>query len=323
MVWSDPWHNLFFREFSNATVGGHVIAVRSLGPGFWAIFAYCYALAAVSSVLLAQAAIRSAGVYRAQAVVMLFALLLPWTVDFLDMIKVLPYIPVDLVSPTFAMTGLTFLPALYRFHLLDLPPVAWAAVVRRMDDPVAVIDPRGRLVELNPAAEQLVGRKTHELAGVVASEAFGNWSELAQRLDHVSEIEQSFQLARSNLARASSFDSRISPLGDDVCPSGWVLVLRDITDLKHRRGRADRHASQSRGRACPDVAGASRPSRGRGGQPVQGSIPCHAQSRAPHTPDTHTRHRFGDARRPSDARSIPDRPRDDTPQCGARSAVDR
>ena len=232
MVWTDPWHNLFFSRFSIATIGGHAIAVRSLGPGFWAVFAYCYILAAVSSVLLVRAALRSRGVHRAQAVVMLFGLLLPWTVDFLDIVKVLPYVPVDLVSPTFALTGLTFLPAVYRFHLLELPPVAWAAVVKRMDDPVAVIDLRGRIVEVNPAAERLIGRKSHEVVGVFASEAFGNLSELATRLNCVPAIEQSFVSDRTSLARARSFDSRISPLGEDHRPSGWVLVLRDITDIK-------------------------------------------------------------------------------------------
>ena len=42
---------------------------------------------------------------------------------------------------TFAVTGVAFLSGLFRFRLLDLTPVAWAVVVKGMNDPVVVIDP--------------------------------------------------------------------------------------------------------------------------------------------------------------------------------------
>jgi PAS domain S-box-containing protein len=245
LAWTDPWHHLYFAQVSNERIGGFMIAVRTFGPGFWALLIYCYALAAVSTILLVQAVIRSTGVYRIQATVMLFGVLLPWVVDILDMARLIRFIPVDLVSPTFAVTGLTFLPALFRFHLLDLPPVAWALVVKGMDDPVVVIDPWGRIVELNPAAQRLIGRKAQEITGVEAAQAFCEWSALADRLSQVETGEESLELQGPDPARASSFDSRISPLGDDERPSGWVLVLRDITGLK----RAEEERVRMLGRA--------------------------------------------------------------------------
>jgi PAS domain S-box-containing protein len=232
LAWTDPWHHLYFARLSNETIGGSVIAIRSFGPGLWAVIAYCYALAAVATVLLVQAVIRSGGFHRAQAAVMLFGVLLPWVVDFLDMARILPVIPVDLVSPTFVVTGITFLPALFRFHLLDLPPVAWAVVVKGMEDPVVVTDASGRIVELNPAAQRLIGRTWHEVAGVEAARAFPEWSALADGLSRGEQHEVSLKRGESDPALSSSFDPRISPLGDDVRPSGWVLVLRDITGLK-------------------------------------------------------------------------------------------
>jgi signal transduction histidine kinase/ActR/RegA family two-component response regulator len=232
LAWTDPWHHLYFARLSKERIGGAVIAIRSFGPGLWAVFAYCYALAAVATVLLVQAVIRSRGVHRAQAAVMLFGVLLPWVVDFLDMAGIIPFIPVDLVSPTFVVTGLTFLPALFRFHLLDLPPVAWAVVVKGMDDPVVLIDASGRIVELNPAAQRLIGRESHEVAGIEAARAFPEWPALADRLSGREAQGVSLERGGPDPTLSSSFDPRISPLGDDVRPSGWVLVLRDITGLK-------------------------------------------------------------------------------------------
>src|SRR4029077_16862428 len=109
---------------SSRSVDAASIAFRTFGPAFWAMFIYCYALVCVSTSLLARAMSRSNGLYRAQAAVMLFGAMLPWVVDIMDMTRIIPFVPVDLVSPSFFITGLTFLPALYRLHLLSLPPAA-------------------------------------------------------------------------------------------------------------------------------------------------------------------------------------------------------
>jgi PAS domain S-box-containing protein len=239
LAWTNPWHQLFWARISPDKIGRFSIAIREYGPGFWVIFACCYALLAVCTLFLAQAVFRSSGVFRAQAGVMLFGVLLPWVVNILDMSEVFGFIHIDTAAMAFAITGLAFLPGLFRFRLLDLTPVAWAAVVEGINDPVVVIDPRSRVVDLNPAAEQLAGRKSHEVLGVEAARAFGDWPELVDRLDRIGEHgEVSFELGGPVTTIASTFDARISRLGDGLDPSGWVLVLRDITDSK--RAEAER-----------------------------------------------------------------------------------
>ena len=203
LAWTDPIHHLYFAQLSNERIGESWIAIRSFGPGFWGMLAYCYALMAVSTVLLANAVIRSTGVYRAQAAVMLFGVLLPWVVDIIDMAGMVRFIPVDLVSPTFALTGLSFLPGLFRFRLLDLTPVAWAVVVEGMDDPVVVIDRWARIVALNPAAERLIGRKSHEVIGLEAALAFSHWPALADRLRGIEGNQESTTLDGSDPEQAA------------------------------------------------------------------------------------------------------------------------
>lgn len=254
LAWTDPWHNLYWTRLEIVSIGGSSIAIRSFGPGFWAMCAYCYALVALSTLLLIQAVFRCTGLYRVQAAVMLFGVLLPWVVDIVDMLRLCRFIPADVVSMTFAVTGFSFLPALFRFRLLDLPPVAWAMVVKRMDDVVVVIDPWGRIVNLNPAAERLIGRKSREVTGVEAARAFSEWSALADRLGRVERHEESFELDGPDSATASSFDVRISPLGDDDRPVGWALVLRDITRLKRADQERVRMLSEQAARAEAETA---------------------------------------------------------------------
>jgi PAS domain S-box-containing protein len=254
LAWTDPLHHLYWTRLSIGRIGGSWIAVRSFGPAFWLVLVYCYALAAASSLLLVQAVIKTAGVHRAQAGVMLFGTLLPWFVEILDMARLLPFIPVDLVSPTFAVTGLCFLPALLRLHLLDLPPVAWVAVVEGMDDPVVVIDPWRRIVRLNPAAERLLGRTSVEAAGLEAARAFSQWPALANRLGRLELHEETSELDGPDSDVPSWFDVRISPLDDGVSPSGWVMVLREISGLKRAEQERVRRLHEQAARAEAEAA---------------------------------------------------------------------
>ena len=250
VAWTNPWHQLFWTSVRVEDIGGFQIAIRGYGPGFWIQFGYCYILVAVSTFLLAEAVVRSDGVYRAQAAVMLFGVLVPWVVSIIDMTQVFGFFYVDTAAASFAVTGLAFFPGLFRLRLLDLTPVAWATVVERINDPVVVIDAWGRIVVLNSAAQRLVGRPAREILAVEATRAFVTWPALADRLGRIEEDREArFELDGPDSALASSFDARIWRLGDGVRPSGWVLVLRDVTERKRAEGERVRMLREQAARA--------------------------------------------------------------------------
>jgi len=234
VAWTNQWHHFYWVEHIPYTGCQFVITRPIYAAGFWIHFGYCYLLVGVCALLLAQAAVQSAGVYRAQAIVMLFAVLVPWVVNMVDMSEVIGYTHVDTAAMTFAVTGVAFLSGLFRFRLLDLTPVAWAVVVKGMNDPVVVIDQGGRIVELNPAALRLVGRPLGEVLGVEAAQAFHYWPELITWLKKstASDNEAAFEIDGPDTEKPCSFDARFSRLGADVRTAGWVLVLRDVSPQK-------------------------------------------------------------------------------------------
>ncbi len=252
VAWTNPLHHLFWKRLWNADIGGFWIAMPVYGPLFWANFVYCYLLVAWMTVILAHAVLRMRGPYRAQAGVMLIGVTLPWVVNMIDMSHVFGFIYVDSGAMTFAVTGLLFLPGLLRFRLFDLTPVAWATVVNGMNDPVVVIDPSGRIVELNPPAARLAEA---QLAGVLGADAactFDHWPALAGRIKQIEQFgETSFPLDGPPAAASSVYDVRVSRLGEGNEPAGWVLVLRDITE--HRR------AAEERVRALREQAARAKP----------------------------------------------------------------
>jgi PAS domain S-box-containing protein len=238
-AWTNDWHHFYWSTHEQVRLHDFAFLRPVYGPAFWVHLTYCYGLVAASTILLAQAVVTAAGLYRVQAAVMLFGVILPWVVNMIDMTQVLGVMYTDTAAMTFAVTGLAFLPAVLRYRLLELTPVAWASVVSGMNDPVVVIDPFGRIVELNEAAQRLSGRPASELVGFAAAKSFSSWPELAQRLEAMPEQgESSFELAGPESASSAAFDARISRLGGKGELLGWVVVLRDIS--AHKRAGEER-----------------------------------------------------------------------------------
>ena len=248
-----------------------LIAMPDYGPGFWAHFAYGYALVAVATFLLARAVYRSSGVFRAQAAIMLFGVLLPWVVNIIDMSRVFGFIHVDSVAMAFGVTGLAFLPALFRYRLLDLTPVAWAAVVRGMDDAVIVIDrlrpDRGAEPGRRAAGRPEAARGPGVRGGRGSSTDGRRWP--AGWTGSASTGEASFELIGPDrpAPRSSTPGSRgwAAARGVAGCvgsrrgrrrlgAAGWVLVLRDISASKRAEGERVRMLREQAARAEAEAA---------------------------------------------------------------------
>ncbi len=242
LAWANPLHHAYWSSMENRRIGGYLVAVAKYGPGFWAYIAYAYGLAAIATALLVRAFWRSRGVFRAQAGFMLCGVLLPWVVNVVDLTRALGFTHLDAAALAFGVTGLAFLPAMFRFGLLELTPVVWEAVVRRMEDAVFVIDPRRRIVGVNPAGERLLDREAGAILGTDAARTLARWPVLAARLEEVGHRnEAGFELIGPgpdpDESAATMYDARISRLGGGPRDAGgagadsfgWVLVLRDVS----------------------------------------------------------------------------------------------
>jgi hypothetical protein len=156
--WTNPWHHLFWKRLSVAPGDGYLRAVGVYGPWFREHAAYCYALMALSILLLARSVPQMTGVYRRQVALILFGATAPWAVNAVYLAGLSPYPNLDLTAAVFCLTGLAIVPGLLRYRILDLIPVARDAVVQGMREAVLVLDPPGRIVDLNLAAQRLLGR---------------------------------------------------------------------------------------------------------------------------------------------------------------------
>jgi PAS domain-containing protein len=148
--------------------------VVAYGAWFWVHSAYSYALLIASAGLLVAALLRPSRLYRVQSGVFLAALLVPLLVNLWYVSGRSPIPSLDPTPFAFAISGALAVWGLFRFRLLDLVPVARDAVIEGMRDGVIVADGYGRVVDLNPAAQRVLGLTPAKAVGRDVDEVLGD-----------------------------------------------------------------------------------------------------------------------------------------------------
>src|SRR5262249_46926606 len=118
-----------------------------------------------------------------------------------------------------------------------------------------VLDHGGRVAVMNPAARRLIGRPVREVLGAEAARVFKDWSDLAGRLERLGDQQGAdFEIDRPGPDSSPVFHPSIPHLDDGEGSAGWVLVLRDITDLRGAERERERMISERAARAQAEAA---------------------------------------------------------------------
>lgn len=243
VVWTSNRHGLYYRNIGLDASGPYTVITKTYGPWFWAWVGYSYLLLLAGSILLIRTAVRQRGPYRSQAVAMLVAALLPWLGNLLYITGLSPLSRVDLTPIAFGLSTLVLAWALFRYHLLDLAPVARDAVFAHMSDAVLVLDAAHRLVDLNPAAERVIQWPASEAIGQRMERLLANWPALAECCSQTTDGHCEVELGEGKNRR--TYDVRISSLRvQGPQPQGRLVVMRDVTENKRAQEEIHRRAEE-------------------------------------------------------------------------------
>jgi signal transduction histidine kinase len=233
---TNRYHELIWEEITFVRVG-HLLAMHvEHGLWFWVHTIYSYALVLVGALFIGQDTLRSFQLYRKQSIWLMAGALIPILANMVYVLDLIPALKKDYTSISFALAALCFAIGMFRYRLFDLRPVARTRVVDTINDAMYVLDPEGRIVDVNAAGVELLPGIEDELHAV--GRPFQDfWSSFlsAFPLDEGDDTRQ--QDVTLEIAGASRcFDCRISPLdAQSRHPTGHLLLLRDIT----RRVRAE------------------------------------------------------------------------------------
>ncbi len=225
LVITNPVHSLMYRD-----VGSSLARHQVRGPGFWGLAAFCYLCSFLALVLLVERAVRSGPLYRRQAALILVSALVPWVANAFYLFVLDPAKHLDPTPFTFTVTGSLCAWGLFRYGLLDILPVARAAVIEHMTDALVVWNEQGRVVDLNPAATRLFRLAAAQTIGLPLEEAFAPWPAL---LGHLRAATPQPEVTLAVTDPARHFDLQFFGVTDKQGnPVARVAVLRDITEQK-------------------------------------------------------------------------------------------
>ena len=232
VIWTNSLHHWFRADVQLAAIGERFVVMQPThGVAFWVFVAYAYPLILLGTGLILRNLIRSASVYRSQAIVIAIGSLAPLAANALSIFNLIPLQGIDLTPFFFVLTGLAMAWGIFRYRLLDVVPVARDTIIENMRDSVIVLDAQKRIVDLNPAAQKLLGHPVSQIIGHPSRKVLAAWPALAEYAQDIIEAHAEIAMNAEGVQRF--FDLRISPLrGLRGGSAGRLIVLRDITIRK-------------------------------------------------------------------------------------------
>ena len=233
-------HGLLWSSVTPSSEAPGSMLVYEHGIGVWANLIYSYTLLLVGTILFVRTTLRSPQLYQRQVAVLLVGAAIPWIGNVLYVVGVQPLPGLDLTPIAFTLTGLAMAWGIFRFHMLDIVPVARDVLIESMSDGVVVLDARSRVVDINPAACQVIGRDASQVVGQRAEAVFADWPGLVEHYQDTADrrVEIAF-------GTTQWFDLRVSPLYDRRKQlTGRLLVLRDITARKQAEAALQQYTGE-------------------------------------------------------------------------------
>ena len=254
IIWTSPAHSLFWTSLGLVQEGGFLLLKTENGPWFWVHAAYTYLLIMIGLVMIIRALLHWPAQYRAQMIVVLISTLTPLIANAITVFKLLP-IYIDLTPFAFTVTGIGMAFAMFRHRLLDIAPVARDLVMNGMRDGVIILDSDRRVVDLNPAAQQIITRLGDaEPIGKSLIDLLAQWPELVERYQRVEVDEAEDEITRGEGDSQRWYELHLSSLRDEnQLFIGQVIIIQDIT----RRKRTEKQLQESESRFRQIVENAS------------------------------------------------------------------
>jgi diguanylate cyclase (GGDEF)-like protein len=235
LVWglalSNPWHGLFYGADSAPIDASPGAPVRyQHGPLFYATAVYVYLFMTFCMGVVVRAAALSQGLHRRHYLAFVLVTAVPWVGNVGYVVFGWTLFGFDPTPFSFAFTLVAFAWLIVGVRLFDLLPVARHLLLEALLDPVLVVDPRGRVIEANPAALKLAG-----LQQGWQGRELGDWpvfgADLQRLLDEQAGAAAGLPLTLTSAARYYEVRVRAIERASRHGPAqlGHMLYVRDVT----------------------------------------------------------------------------------------------
>jgi PAS domain S-box-containing protein len=247
-VWTNELHGLVWAQISQNSTAGFIVLDFRYGPWFWVHTAFSYIYLLVGAIFLIRAFLRTPQLFRGQILAILIAAFLPWAGNAIYLTNLDPFPQLDITPFTFALAGMLVVFGLLRYRFPRILPIARGFVISNLKEALIVTDDQLRIVDLNPAAENLMGVRIDKVVGDPLENRFAALAEQVTAQRNKGEALGTISLDSNETVRHFRFE--ISSLhdrgGNEI---GLLITMADITEL-----RREEEAYARRGRQLETVA---------------------------------------------------------------------
>ncbi len=217
---TSSWHHCFY-TLDPPELWMRRNEVSQYGPAMWVSVVYSYAGMFIANMLLWASSRTGSPALRLQLRVLMLSTLLPFVSGGLYLLDLPQLHGVDFSSIGFGLMGLVLAWALYKHRLLDLSPIGHAMLQRHMPDGMVLLDPLGRVVDVNPSAQRLL-----KVSGQALEKLLLEDDTLSALLKGEEEQRAALALAQGDL----HVELHMVPLQEEGGPRlGRLLLLHDVT----------------------------------------------------------------------------------------------
>ena len=204
-------------------------------------FIYAFIALTIGAGHLIRGMIR-APMYRGQFITILAGILSVWVVAFAENLGLKLFPNLTLLPLTFAIGSLICVRGITRHQIFDIIPVALDTVIESIQDGVVILDQHHRIVDLNPACQQMFGLPKRHANSAPITEFLPEWD------TWIAEVDRKSGPLEATLGSATArriYEARIAPLYDRrQTLTGRLLMLHDITARKQNEEEL-RHAKEA------------------------------------------------------------------------------
>jgi len=230
---TNGFHGLMIRDIHFA-MDGPILYVDSVtyGTYFWAHTLYSYLTVIFATILFLQMAVRSFWIYQQQAILLIVGVIPTIVTSILDAFLLIPEFKHALSPFGFGLMGVAFFISVYRGQLLNVAPIAKDMLIENMEDGMIVLNEKGVIVDVNPAAQRVINIPSNSIIGRAYKDI------LLQKLT-LPEINPQVRLAQSEISthdsegKTHTYDFRVSPIQNRKSQVvGRLIVLHEISKRK-------------------------------------------------------------------------------------------
>jgi PAS domain S-box-containing protein len=236
LAWTNGNHGLIWAKYIPYQENGLVLSDKTYGPGFWVYWAYSYLVLLAATVITFRLTLVPAKIFRWQSILVLIGILAPWIGNLLYVLHLDPFKNIDLTPLGFSITGILLAIGMFQWQLFDIKPIAQAAVLKGMADGMLILDNQERIVEVNPAAQDILGLGVQELVGKQMEQVIANL--LPPDEPSRQKREKALEIKLTNGKEDRIYELSDSPFYEEHgTPGGRIIFLHDVTDRKQLEER--------------------------------------------------------------------------------------